>query len=63
LLAGAAAGVLFAVHAALAPEQQLQFAQLLAAGGNILFVFGVIGIVSDLALRGLRNVTAKWARP
>jgi len=29
----------------------------------ILFVFGVIGVVSDLALRGLRNATAKWARP
>jgi len=47
LLAGAAAGVLFAVHAALAPEQQLQFVRLLAAGGNILFVFGVILFVAS----------------
>jgi NitT/TauT family transport system permease protein len=29
----------------------------------ILLVFGVIGIVSDLALRWLRNVSSPWARP
>lgn len=29
----------------------------------LLIVFGVIGLVSDLALRGLRNVSAPWARP
>ena len=28
----------------------------------LLLVFGVIGIVSDLALRMLRNRTAPWAR-
>ena len=29
----------------------------------ILIVFAVIGVVSDLGLRWLRNATAKWARP
>jgi NitT/TauT family transport system permease protein len=29
----------------------------------ILIVFGVIGVTTDLGLRWLRNVTAKWARP
>ena len=29
----------------------------------ILIIFGLIGVVSDLALRGLRNRTAPWARP
>jgi NitT/TauT family transport system permease protein len=29
----------------------------------ILIIFGVIGVVSDLALRALRNRTAPWARP
>jgi NitT/TauT family transport system permease protein len=29
----------------------------------ILIVFGVIGVVSDLALRWLRNVSSPWARP
>jgi NitT/TauT family transport system permease protein len=29
----------------------------------LLIVFGVIGIVSDLALRALRNRAAPWARP
>jgi NitT/TauT family transport system permease protein len=29
----------------------------------LLIVFGVIGLVSDLALRGLRNVAAPWNRP
>jgi NitT/TauT family transport system permease protein len=29
----------------------------------ILVVFGVIGVLSDLGLRWLRNATAKWARP
>ena len=28
----------------------------------LLIVFGVIGLVSDLALRGLRNLVAPWAR-
>jgi NitT/TauT family transport system permease protein len=28
----------------------------------ILIVFGVIGLLSDLALRWLRNVTSPWAR-
>lgn len=28
----------------------------------LLIVFGVIGLVSDLALRGLRNVAAPWSR-
>ena len=28
----------------------------------ILIIFGLIGVVSDLALRGLRNRTAPWAR-
>jgi len=26
-------------------------------------VFGVIGLVSDIALRQLRSVVARWARP
>ena len=29
----------------------------------LLIVFGVIGLVSDLLLRRLRNVVAPWARP
>jgi NitT/TauT family transport system permease protein len=29
----------------------------------MLIVFGVIGVVSDLALRWLRNLSAPWARP
>ena len=29
----------------------------------ILIVFGVIGVTTDLGLRWLRNITAKWARP
>lgn len=29
----------------------------------LLIVFGVIGLVSDLALRGLRNRVAPWSRP
>jgi NitT/TauT family transport system permease protein len=29
----------------------------------VLFVFGVMGVVSDLALRWLRNVSSPWARP
>ena len=29
----------------------------------LLIVFGVIGLVSDLALRWLRNRVAPWARP
>ncbi|MGH9021909.1 MAG: ABC transporter permease [Acidimicrobiia bacterium] len=29
----------------------------------MLIVFGVIGVVSDLALRWLRNLAAPWARP
>jgi NitT/TauT family transport system permease protein len=29
----------------------------------ILFVFAIIGVVSDLALRWIRNRTAPWARP
>jgi len=29
----------------------------------ILIIFGAIGVVSDLALRALRNRTAPWARP
>ena len=29
----------------------------------ILIIFGAIGVVSDLALRGLRNRAAPWARP
>jgi NitT/TauT family transport system permease protein len=28
----------------------------------LLIVFGIIGLVSDLALRGLRNVAAPWSR-
>ena len=42
LLAGAGAGVLFLVHAVLAPDEQRLFSQLLAAGANIEFVFAVI---------------------
>jgi NitT/TauT family transport system permease protein len=30
---------------------------------GLLIVFGVIGLVSDLGLRWLRNVSAPWARP
>lgn len=41
LLAGAAAGALFAVHAVLAPDEQELFSRLLASGSSILFVFGV----------------------
>jgi len=29
----------------------------------LLIVFGVIGLVSDVALRQLRSVVARWARP
>jgi NitT/TauT family transport system permease protein len=29
----------------------------------ILIVFGIIGMLSDLALRWLRNATSRWARP
>ena len=29
----------------------------------LLIVFGVIGLVSDLLLRRLRWVVARWARP
>ena len=29
----------------------------------LLIVFGIIGVVSDLALRWLRNVSSPWARP
>jgi NitT/TauT family transport system permease protein len=29
----------------------------------MLIIFGVIGVVSDLALRKLRNATSPWARP
>jgi ABC-type nitrate/sulfonate/bicarbonate transport system permease component len=29
----------------------------------MLIVFGVIGVISDLALRWLRNAAAPWARP
>jgi NitT/TauT family transport system permease protein len=29
----------------------------------ILIIFGAIGVVSDLALRALRNRAAPWARP
>ena len=29
----------------------------------LLIVFGVIGLVSDLFLRWLRNVSSPWARP
>lgn len=29
----------------------------------LLIVFGIIGLASDLLLRGLRNVSAPWARP
>lgn len=42
LLAGAGAGALLAVDAVLAPEDERQFTRLLAEGGDILFVFGVI---------------------
>ena len=29
----------------------------------ILFVFGVVGVLSDLGLRWLRNISSPWARP
>ena len=29
----------------------------------LLIVFGVIGLVSDLFLRWLRNCVGRWARP
>ncbi|MGH6691064.1 MAG: HAMP domain-containing protein, partial [Gammaproteobacteria bacterium] len=45
LLAAAAAGALFLVHAGLAPDQQRAFARMLEAGGNDLFVLGVILLV------------------
>jgi DNA polymerase-3 subunit epsilon len=56
LLAGACAGAIFAVHAVLAPEDRREFLRLLAAGGNILFVFGVIvfaasGFLADWIVR------------
>ena len=56
LLAGAGAGGLLAVHAVLAPEDQRELSRLLAAGGNILFVFGVIlfaagGLLADGLVR------------
>ncbi len=42
LLAGAAAGALFLVYAALPPDDQRAFARMLDTGGNDLFVFAVI---------------------
>ncbi|MGH8642684.1 MAG: hypothetical protein ACRET6_13305, partial [Burkholderiales bacterium] len=47
LLAAAAAGALFLVHAALAPDEQRAFVRMLEAGGNDLFVFGVILLVAS----------------
>jgi DNA polymerase-3 subunit epsilon len=54
LLAGAAAGALFLVHAALAPDEQRAFARMLDTGGNDLFVFAVIlAVVSGFVAAGL----------
>jgi DNA polymerase-3 subunit epsilon len=47
LLAAAAAGALFLVYAALAADEQRAFARMLEAGGNDLFVFGVILAVAS----------------
>ena len=47
LLAAAVAGALFLVHAALAPDEQRAFVRMLEAGGNDLFVFGVILLVAS----------------
>ena len=47
LLAGAGAGGLLLVDAVLAPEDERQFSRLLALGGDILFVFGVILFVAS----------------
>jgi len=56
LSAGACAGGLLAVHAVLTPQDQREFSRLLAAGSNILFVFGVIlfaasGFLADWIVR------------
>ncbi|HSE02267.1 MAG TPA: exonuclease domain-containing protein [Burkholderiales bacterium] len=57
LLAAAAAGALFLVHAALAPDQKRAFARMLEAGGNDLFVLGVILlVVSGFVAAGLVRV-------
>jgi DNA polymerase-3 subunit epsilon len=56
LLAAAAAGVLLAVYVVLAPAEQRQFSGLLAAGGNMLFVFGVVlAIVGGFLAAGLER--------
>jgi len=56
LLAGAAAGALFAVDLVLAPRDQTQFSRLLELGENILVVFGAIlfgasGLIADWLVR------------
>ena len=56
LLAGACAGLLFAVHAALAPEDQREFSRLLDSVDNMLFVFAMIllaasGLLADRLAR------------
>jgi NitT/TauT family transport system permease protein len=65
----AAAWLMLVVAELLAAEQGLavsiiRFQRFRAVDGMfaLLFTFGVIGLVSDLALRGLRNRLAPWAR-
>ena len=65
----AAAWLMLVVAELLAADQGLAFqvvrAQRFRAVDSmfaLLIVFGVIGLVSDLALRGLRNVAAPWSR-
>ena len=54
LLAAAAAGALVLVHAALAPDEQRAFSRMLEAGGNDLFVLGVVLlVVSGFAAAGI----------
>jgi len=65
----AAAWVMLVVAELLAAQEGLAYQIVLAqrfravdAMFALLLVFGAIGLVSDLALRWLRNVSAPWAR-
>ena len=65
----AAAWLMLVVAEILAADQGLAYQVIRAqrfrsvdAMFAILIVFGIIGLISDLALRGLRNVAAPWSR-
>ena len=66
----AAAWLMLVVAELLAAQEGLAFQIVMAQRFRavdtmfaLLIVFGVIGIVSDLGLRWLRNVSSPWARP